>query len=111
MLIATDDNRIIDTDDYSSDMKYEEEIIWIGWESVGRFSQFSRDYAKQTLYPCLDRYYVVAITFDNKVQFAKRLSSEQAILWLLYNNHHDLPGELMKIAKSHVVSPLTKPIS
>lgn len=108
MLIATDDDRIIDTDDYDSKTKYDEEVMWNGWEMVARCSQFSREDAKQTLFPSQDRYYLVSFTFDNKVLFARRLSEECAIKWLLLNNHHNLPGKLMLIAKSLAES--TKPM-
>lgn len=100
MLIATDDNRIIDTDQHSSETRYAEEIVWNGWEMVGRCSQFSDQDTRQILYPKEGRYYLVAFTADNKSRLARRLSEQSAVKWLLANNHHDLPENLMRVAQS-----------
>lgn len=100
MLILTDDNCVIDTEKYGSDDYFMEALFWNGYSYAGKSSYRSNGNVRQFLYPKDNRYYLVEMTADSKVMFAKRLDLDDATRWLLFNNHQNLPEDLKQVANS-----------
>ena len=100
MLVLTDDNCIIDTEKYGSNDYFREEVYWNGFMHVGKCTYRSGGNSMQFLYPKDGRYYLVELTVDSRVIFAKKLCLEDAARWMLFNNHHDLPNDLKRVADS-----------
>lgn len=101
MLILLDDGCVLDTSIYRSGEYFQEEIVWNGYRHAPRCSFTAAVDSRQYVYPLGDRYYLVEITFNNKVTFARRLHAEEAAKWMMYNNHHDcMPDSLQQIARS-----------
>lgn len=101
MLILMNDGCVLDTSVYRRGEYFQEEIVWNGYRHVPRCSFTAAVDSRQYLYPLGNQYYLVEITFNNKVTFAKRIYIEEAAKWMMYNNHHDhMPCDLQQIARS-----------
>lgn len=100
MLITTNEGTIIDTDKYEPETRFQEEIIWNGWEMVGRCSQFTDRTTRQTLFIDRNHYHLVSFTVDSLVKYAWVLNADSAVKWLLANNHRDLPKALTTATQS-----------
>lgn len=99
MKIVVNDGAVIETDSFDSGSRFEEEFYWNGFANVGRCSYLSLEDSRQYLYTKNEKYYLVEITVDSKVTFAKSLRPEHAAGWLLYNNHR-LPATLSHVSES-----------
>lgn len=96
MLTIANDGEFVTLSTHSKDC-FMEEIVWNGYMHVGKCSHIAHEDSRQFLHPKNDRYYLTEVTLDNKVTYCKRLSHEQALRWLLYNNHRTLPDNLKHI--------------
>ena len=109
MLILMDDGCVLDTSIYRDSDYFQEEVVWNGYMHEPRCSRYAAADSRQYLYPVADRYYLVEITIDSRVTFARRLSLELAARWMLYNNHQDvMPDKLRQIAHSMSLPVATK---
>ena len=95
------DGCVLDTSNYKKSDYFIEEVVWNGYRYAPRCSFTAPVDSRQHLYPLGNQYYLVEITFNNKVTFARRLYAEEAAKWLMYNNYHDrMPDDLQQISCS-----------
>ena len=109
MLILMDDGCVLDTSIYRDSDYFQEEVVWNGFMHEPRCSRNAAISSRQYVYPVDNRFYLVEITFDNRVTFARRFTLEMAARWMIYNNYHDrMPDNLRQIAHSMSLPVATK---
>lgn len=104
-----DDGFMLDNSIYRDADYFQEEVVWNGYVHEPRCSRNAAVDSRQYIYPVADRYYLVEITINNKVTFARRITLELAARWMIYNNFHDImPDNLRQIAHSLSLPVVTK---